>query len=79
MEEYLLSGIHDPLGIALDLTGGKVYWTNGRPRAKAIRRANLDGPVVETLIRLMDIPSGIVSSDYRIFRVDKRASPIARR
>jgi DNA-binding beta-propeller fold protein YncE len=38
--EAIVSGITDPYGIALDPTGGKIYWTDD---AGNISRANLDG------------------------------------
>ena len=46
-------------GIALDVAGGKMYWTNwynrhddrgGRNRFSPIRRADLDGSNIETLV-----------------------------
>lgn len=47
-----------PRGIALDVEGGKMYWTElgaaGPGRGRGIRRANLDGSEVETLIA--DLP-----------------------
>ncbi|MDE2736932.1 MAG: DUF5050 domain-containing protein [Gemmatimonadota bacterium] len=39
--------IFGPHGLALDVYGGKMYWTDRRRR---IRRANLDGSNIETLI-----------------------------
>ena len=45
-------------GIALDVTGGKMYWTDwGFP--SGIRCANLDGSNVQTLVNIDDDPSGI--------------------
>jgi DNA-binding beta-propeller fold protein YncE len=38
--EAIVSGILDPYGIALDVTGGKVYWADDNTH---ISRANLDG------------------------------------
>ena len=54
----LLTGSGRPVGIALDLAGGKVYWTD-RDRLhhtdpagrNSIHRANPDGTNVETLVR----------------------------
>ena len=55
--EDLVTGLSRPVGIAADIAGGKMYWTdrdsrNTRdPAAKnSIQRANLDGTNVETLI-----------------------------
>ena len=39
-----------PTSIALDVSGGKMYWTDYL--ARAIRRANLDGTGVETLVSM---------------------------
>ena len=39
---------HNPVGIALDPVGGKMYWTDST--SDTIRRANLDGSNVETLV-----------------------------
>ncbi|MCH7551726.1 MAG: asparaginase [Proteobacteria bacterium] len=39
-----------PCAIALDVPGGKMYWTAGHPQSTAIWRANLDGTLVEGLV-----------------------------
>ena len=45
-------------GVALDVAGGKMYWTDwGFP--SGIRCANLDGSDVQTLVNIDDDPSGI--------------------
>ena len=53
----ILTGFGRPVGIAVDITGGKMYWTDrdrGDHRDPAgqnsIHRANLDGTAVETLV-----------------------------
>ena len=51
--QELASGIDDPYGLALDVTNGKVYWTDD---AGNISRANLDGSSPE--IGIVNIPSG---------------------
>ena len=43
--------------IALDLSRGKMYWAGWR--GDALRRANLDGSQVETLVSGLDWPSYI--------------------
>ena len=50
-------GLENPRGIALDVTGGKMYWTDfgevgtgARFGKEKIQRANLDGSNVETLV-----------------------------
>ncbi|MEW6747031.1 MAG: DUF4382 domain-containing protein [Planctomycetota bacterium] len=44
-----LGGTGFPSGIALDLAGGKMYWTE-RESSNSIKRANLDGSNVETVV-----------------------------
>ena len=43
--QTLVSGLDDPEGIALDMSGGKIYWTE----SDKVGRANLDGSQVQTL------------------------------
>lgn len=51
--ESIVTGITDPYGIALDLTAGKIYWTDD---AGNISRANLDGTAQQ--IGIVNIPGG---------------------
>jgi hypothetical protein len=51
--ETLVKGLHSPRGIALDLPGGKMYWTAKHPQL--IQGANLDGSALETLV----MPAGL--------------------
>ena len=44
--EDLVTGVSFPYGIALDLGGGKMYWTS----TDKVQRANLDGSGVEDLV-----------------------------
>lgn len=54
----ILSGIHHPRSLALDLTGGKLYW-NDLGQA-AIRRVNLDGSgTVESVVSIGSSGSGL--------------------
>ncbi|MCP4712825.1 MAG: hypothetical protein GY869_29720 [Planctomycetes bacterium] len=46
--ETLVTGLTDARDIALDMFGGKMYWSNGS--AKTIQRANLDGGGVESIV-----------------------------
>lgn len=46
--ETLVAGLSHPRGMALDVSGGKMYWTE--PGVLAVRRANLDGSNVETVV-----------------------------
>jgi len=50
-------GLHVPAGIALDVDGGKMYWTDYG--TKKIQRANLDGSNVEDLVTGLSRPNGI--------------------
>jgi len=52
-EVLVSSGLLSPTSIALDLTGGKMYWSDqgtDSQRIKKIQRANLDGTGVEEII-----------------------------
>ena len=44
------SAIADPMGLALDLSRGRMYWTERHQPADKIRRANLDGSGAQDLI-----------------------------
>ena len=46
--EDLVTGLSGPVGIALDIDGGKVYWAD--LASNKIQRANLDGSNVEDLV-----------------------------
>ncbi|MBD3161865.1 MAG: hypothetical protein GF328_07160, partial [Candidatus Latescibacteria bacterium] len=53
--ELLVTGLKQPRGLALDPTGGKIYWAAAPPSGNAlglIQRANLDGSEVETFFEL---------------------------
>ena len=54
--EDLVGGLWSPYSIALDVAGGKMYWTDRRNK---IQRSNLDGSNVEDLISGLNLPSGI--------------------
>jgi len=47
--EDLVTGEPDPVGLALDIFAGKMYWSE---RFGGIRRANLDGSAAETVIEM---------------------------
>ena len=49
------TGTNAPLGIALDVPGGKVYWASYGTRK--IRRANLDGSNVEDFLTHLSWPT----------------------
>ena len=48
IEDLVTQGFREPRDIALDVAGGKMYWTDAG--ADKIRRANLDGSNVEDLV-----------------------------
>ena len=43
--QTMVSGLEDPEGIAVDVDGGQVYWTEWG----SVKRANLDGSQIESL------------------------------
>lgn len=53
--EPIVTGINDPYGIAVDVAGGKVYWTDDSGN---ISRSNLDGSSVE--IGIVNIADGLM-------------------
>ena len=55
--EDLVTGLPINPGIALDVSGGKMYWTD-HGLAK-IQRANLDGSNVENVVTGLSSPEGI--------------------
>ena len=58
VETLVSTGLEAPIGIALDVAGGKMYWTD--PPADRIQRSNLDGSGVETLVTTgLETPIGI--------------------
>ena len=55
----LITGLDAPGGIALDVAGGKMYWTDAGDTDK-IQRSNLDGSRVEDLVTSgLDEPEGL--------------------
>ena len=61
-KEILVSG-GSPYGIALDVAGGKMYWTGWNGQSETIQRANLDGSQRETLISSGDELYGGIALD----------------
>ena len=54
-----ITDLNTPRNLALDVTGGKVYWTETSGGSGRIRRANLDGSKVETIVTSLAIPMDI--------------------
>ena len=46
--EPIVTGLHDPGSLALDLEGGRIYWTDSG--TASIQRCDLDGTHLETLV-----------------------------
>ncbi|MCZ6766059.1 MAG: hypothetical protein O7D32_03920 [bacterium] len=59
VEDLVTTQVIEPVSLALDLVGGKMYWTEASPADFMISRANLDGTNVELLVTGLDSPSGI--------------------
>jgi hypothetical protein len=45
----IVSGLANPSYVALDVSGGKVYWSEAGAGAQKVQRANLNGTVVQNL------------------------------
>ena len=56
--ETLVTELETPVGIALDVGGGKMYWTDAG--TGNVQRANLDGSNIETLVTELKAPTSIV-------------------
>ena len=63
-EANLIKGLKAPSEIALDVESGKVYWTE---QSSTIRRANLDGSNIETLVTGLSHPTGIAVGDGKLY------------
>ena len=74
----LLPGLESPVGIALDVTGGKMYWTDRD--AGVVQRTNLDGSTTETLITGLETPVGIAldMDGNKIYWTDRGAGVVQR-
>ena len=74
----LLTGVEIPIGIALDVVGGKMYWTDRG--AGAVQRANLDGSNTETLVTGLETPIGIVLdvAGGKMYWTDRGAGAVQR-
>ena len=77
--EDLVTGLEIPSGIALDVSGGKTYWTD--VNADKIQRSSLDGSGVEDLVTTgLDWPDDIALdvSGGRMYWTDTNADRIQR-
>jgi len=57
--ELVTTGLEAPGSIAIDRTGGKMYWTDWPAATARIQRANLDGSNVEDVLIGLNGPYGI--------------------
>ncbi len=56
VESLVTTGLTDPRGIAVDVDGGKMYWSDRS--SIRIQRANIDGTAVESLVTGLTDPRG---------------------
>ena len=57
VEDLVTTGLSEPIDLALDVTEGKMYWTD--QGTDKIQRANLDGSNIEDLVTTLDYPVGL--------------------
>ena len=57
------------MGIAVDATGSKPYWTNARGR---IQSANLNGSGIQNVVQDLSAPTNIVVSNGFIYWTEGR-------
>jgi sugar lactone lactonase YvrE len=77
--EELVTGLTNPLGISLDVVGGKMYWTDNMD--DTVSRADLDGSNVEVLVSSgLDNPFGIEVdvANAKVYWADDGTSKIQR-
>ncbi|UCC31528.1 MAG: SMP-30/gluconolactonase/LRE family protein, partial [Phycisphaerales bacterium] len=77
--EELVTGLTQPLGIAIDVVGGKMYWTDNID--DTISRADLDGGNVEVIVSSgLNNPFGIEvdAANRKIYWADDGTSKIQR-
>jgi len=59
VEDFITTGLIEPVRITLDLVARQIYWTEASPADFMIFRANLDAPGGEALVTGLSSPSGI--------------------
>ncbi|MGC1798913.1 MAG: hypothetical protein WA701_00870, partial [Solirubrobacterales bacterium] len=68
--ETLVDGEAGPSGVTVDPAAGKIYWTNQSPNGTppgSVRRANLDGTGVETVVDNQANPIGVAIDAGKIY------------
>ena len=78
VQDLVTRGLRDPIDIALDLTEGKMYWTD--QGTDKIQRADLDGSNVQDLITTLDYPVGLALDPIgrKMYWVDMNRDKIQR-
>jgi len=78
--EDVVTGLSDPRGLALDLSAGKIYWTETGAGDERIARSDLDGSNVETLVTGLITPNSITLdlTNGKMYWVDEDAPAIQR-
>ena len=60
VKEEFVEGVHNTMNIAVDVSGGKLYWTAQTGESSGtINSANLDGTGATTLTSILSVPMGI--------------------
>ena len=62
--QTLVDEIARPLGLALDMARGKMYWANADTTNPRIQRANLDGTHVQNVVTGLQEPHGVAVDPY---------------
>jgi hypothetical protein len=69
--QTIVSGLYNPIGIALDKTNNKIYWTHtpttGDPFNGQIQRSNFDGSNIETISDGFGFLLGLVIDQFSEF------------
>ena len=79
--QNLVTGLIAPIGIALDVAGGKIYWTDLDTRGTArIQSASLDGSGILVLVTGLAAPNDIALDvgGGKIYWTDRRTGKIQR-
>ena len=63
----LITDLESPRHLVLDVTGGKVYWTETTEASGRIRRANLDGSSVEIVTTHLVAPLSLAVANGKVY------------
>lgn len=81
MQTLVMDSSMTPMGIALDIGAGKMYWTDSQSfNPGVLKRANLNGSAVETLVTGLDDPWAVAidSEDGKVYWSDSGTNRIQR-